>query len=126
MARSHGLLDPFPLLAKFNRFAHPSEVAAPIELMRSSMVLHARGLMNARTLLTKFDWIWPYWVRRLIGSVDYRILMDRERILSIVEAERPHVIEVDNAYLSARIAVHAGERFRVPVVGFYHSDFTGN
>ena len=63
-ARAHGLPDPVPLIARFNKFAQPSEVAAPIELMRSSMVLHARGLMNARTIQTNLDWIWPYWVQR--------------------------------------------------------------
>jgi alpha-1,6-mannosyltransferase len=59
----------------------------------------------------------------LPGSVDYRLLMNKRRILAIIEAERPDVIEVDGAYLSAWIGLSAGARFGIPVVGFYHSDF---
>jgi alpha-1,6-mannosyltransferase len=56
-------------------------------------------------------------------SLDYRLLIGKERILAIIEAERPDVIEVDGAYLSAWIGLAAGARFGIPVVGFYHSDF---
>ena len=56
-------------------------------------------------------------------SLDYRLLMDKNQIMAIVGAERPDVIEVDGAYLSAWIGLAAGTRFGIPVVGFYHSDF---
>ncbi len=70
IARSHGLLDPVLLLSQFNKFAQPSEVAAPVELLRASLVLHARGLLNARTIQTNLDWIWPFWVQRQFDPMD--------------------------------------------------------
>ncbi|MFW6373868.1 MAG: hypothetical protein ACOC3W_09240 [Thermodesulfobacteriota bacterium] len=70
IARSHGLLDPVLLLSQLNKFAQPSEVAAPVELIRASLVLHARGLLNARTIQTNLDWIWPFWVQRQFDPMD--------------------------------------------------------
>ena len=60
---------------------------------------------------------------RLIGSQSYRMLLSRRRILSIVDEERPDLIEVGDPYRSAWIALEAAERGRIPVVAFYHSDF---
>ncbi len=70
VARSHGLLDPVLLLSRLNRFAQPSEVAAPVELFRASLVFHARGLINARTIQTNLDWIWPFWVHKQFNPTD--------------------------------------------------------
>jgi hypothetical protein len=70
LAKTHGLLDPVRFIAQFNRFAQPAEVAAPMELIRASMVLHARGLLNARTIQTNLDWIWPHWVHRQFNPRD--------------------------------------------------------
>ena len=61
-ALSQGFLDPTKLLDQLQNFAQPSEVAAPLELIRSGVVLHARGLINTLAIQHNLDWIWPYWV----------------------------------------------------------------
>ena len=61
-ALSQGFLDPIKLLSQLQNFAQPSEVAAPLELIRSGVVLHARGLINSLAIQHNLDWIWPYWV----------------------------------------------------------------
>jgi putative flippase GtrA len=61
-ARKHGFLDPIKVLSQLKNFAEPSEVAAPTELLRSGVVLHARGLINSLAIQHNLDWIWPYWV----------------------------------------------------------------
>ena len=37
VARDHGFLDPIALLARLRRFAQPSEVHEPIELLRAGV-----------------------------------------------------------------------------------------
>lgn len=64
LARSHGFLDPIALLSHFRRFAQPSEVMVPIELLREGVVFHARGLVNSRVIQQNLDWVWPYWIGR--------------------------------------------------------------
>lgn len=61
-ARRQGFLDPIKVLAQLENFMQPSEVAAPTELIRSGVVLHARGLINSLAIQHNLDWIWPYWV----------------------------------------------------------------
>ncbi len=61
-ARSQGFLDPIKVLSQLQNFAQPSEVAAPTELLRSGVILHARGLINSLAIQHNLDWIWPYWV----------------------------------------------------------------
>jgi len=61
-ARNQGFLDPIKLISQVQNFAQPSEVAAPMELVRSGVVLHARGLMNSLAIQHNLDWVWPYWV----------------------------------------------------------------
>ncbi|MBF0387906.1 MAG: GtrA family protein [Candidatus Omnitrophica bacterium] len=61
-ARRHGFLDPDKILAALQNFAQPSEVVAPLELVRSGVVLHARGLVNSLAIQHNLDWIWPFWV----------------------------------------------------------------
>lgn len=70
LARSHGFLDPIALLSRLERFAQPSEVAEPIELLRAGVVLHARGLINSRVIQHNLDWVWPYWVERQFDPKD--------------------------------------------------------
>lgn len=62
VARRLGFLDPIKLISKMQNFAQPSEVAAPMELLRSGVVMHARGLINSLAIQHNLDWIWPYWV----------------------------------------------------------------
>lgn len=62
LARSHGFIDPVALLARMQGFAHPSEVAVPMELLRAGILFHARGLINTKVIQQNLDWIWPYWV----------------------------------------------------------------
>lgn len=64
LARSHGFVDPIAILSHLRRFAQPSEVAIPIELLRAGMVFHARGLINSRVIQQNLDWVWPYWIHR--------------------------------------------------------------
>ncbi|MBN1556785.1 MAG: glycosyltransferase [Lentisphaerae bacterium] len=59
----------------------------------------------------------------LLGSRSYRMLLARRRILALLQAERPDLIEVDDPYRSAWIALEAGRLLNVPVVAFYHSDY---
>ena len=47
VARRRGFLDPIKVLSQMQNFMQPSEVAAPAELLRFGVVLHARGLMNS-------------------------------------------------------------------------------
>ncbi len=61
-ARRRGFLDPVKILSQTQNFVQPSEVAAPTELLRLGVVLHARGLMNSLAIQHNLDWIWPYWV----------------------------------------------------------------
>ncbi len=61
-ALKQGFLDPIKILSQLQNFAQPSEVAAPTELLRSGVVLHARGLMNSLAIQHNLDWVWPYWV----------------------------------------------------------------
>src|SRR5690606_14729882 len=63
-ARRHGFIDPIHVLSYVRRFAQPSEVAEPIELLRAGVVFHARGLLNSRVIQQSLDWIWPHWVQR--------------------------------------------------------------
>ena len=70
VARAHGFLDPVSLLARFQRFAQPSEVEQPIELLRAGVVLHARGLINSRVIQHNLDWVWPYWIERQFDPED--------------------------------------------------------
>ncbi|MCX5700443.1 MAG: GtrA family protein [Candidatus Omnitrophica bacterium] len=62
VARRQGFLDPIKLISQIQNFAQPSEVAAPMELLRSGVVLHARGLINSVAIQHNLDWVWPYWV----------------------------------------------------------------
>jgi len=69
-AQAHGFLDPIVLLDRFNRFAQPSEVREPIELLRAGVVLHARGLINSRVIQHNLDWVWPHWIERQFDPRD--------------------------------------------------------
>lgn len=62
IARRRGFVDPIKVLSQMQNFMQPSEVAAPTELLRFGVVLHARGLMNSLAIQHNLDWIWPYWV----------------------------------------------------------------
>ncbi|WP_440996243.1 hypothetical protein [Arhodomonas sp. SL1] len=63
-ARAHGFLDPLALIARLQRFAQPSEVSEPIELLRAGVVFHARGLINTRVIQHNLDWVWPWWIEQ--------------------------------------------------------------
>ncbi len=64
IARVEGFLDPILVLANLRRFAQPSELMAPKELLRAGAVMQARGLINSQAIQHNMDWIWPYWVER--------------------------------------------------------------
>jgi hypothetical protein len=64
VARSYGFIDPATFLGRLRRFARPSEVGEPIELLRAGVVFHARGLINTRAIQFNLDWVWPYWVEQ--------------------------------------------------------------
>ncbi|MBI3117775.1 MAG: hypothetical protein HYZ00_03755 [Candidatus Hydrogenedentes bacterium] len=74
MARYHGFIDPVSVLARISRLAQPSEVAAPLELVRAGVVFHARGLVNTKAIQQNLDWVWPYWVRRQFDPADVSFL----------------------------------------------------
>ncbi|MCG6946102.1 MAG: hypothetical protein LJE87_12255 [Deltaproteobacteria bacterium] len=69
-ARSYGVIDPVSLLARLRRFAQPSEVQEPIELLRAGIIFHARGLINTKAIQHNLDWVWPYWVEKQFNPDD--------------------------------------------------------
>ncbi|MEW5804822.1 MAG: hypothetical protein AB1847_22265 [bacterium] len=73
-ARTHGFVDPIAIASHLQRFAQPSEVSEPIELLRAGMIFHARGLINTRAIQHNLDWIWPYWVQRQFDPLDHSFI----------------------------------------------------
>jgi hypothetical protein len=69
-ARSYGVIDPIDLLARLRRFAQPSEIQEPLELLRAGIVFHARGLINTRAIQHNLDWVWPYWAEKQFDPND--------------------------------------------------------
>jgi hypothetical protein len=69
-ARSYGVIDPISLLARLRRFAQPSEVQEPLELLRAGIIFHARGLINTKAIQNNLDWLWPYWVEKQFNPFD--------------------------------------------------------
>ncbi len=70
VAMAQGFIDPIKFLSQIQRFAQPSEIVAPIELLRLSTVLQARGIMNAQAIQHNLDWVWPYWVNNQFNPRD--------------------------------------------------------
>jgi hypothetical protein len=73
-ARSYGIIDPVTFLARLRRFAQPSEVQEPIQLLRAGIIFHARGLINTRAIQHNLDWVWPYWVERQFDPKDHSFI----------------------------------------------------
>ncbi|WP_027370550.1 hypothetical protein [Desulfovermiculus halophilus] len=69
-AKAYGIIDPISVMARVRRFAQPSEVQEPIELLRAGIVFHARGLINTKAIQHNLDWVWPYWVERQFNPRD--------------------------------------------------------
>ncbi len=69
-ARTHGFIDPIAIISHLRRFAQPSEVTEPIELIRAGVIFHARGLMNTGAIQHNLDWIWPFWVKKQFNPLD--------------------------------------------------------
>ncbi len=69
-ALRQGFIDPVAVLSRLRRFAHPSEVDEPLELIRAGLIFHARGLLNTRAIQHNLDWVWPYWVERQFDPED--------------------------------------------------------
>ena len=70
IARVEGFLDPILVLTNLRRFAQPSELMAPKELLRAGAIMQARGLINSQAIQHNMDWIWPYWVERQFDPDD--------------------------------------------------------
>lgn len=70
IARVEGFLDPLLVLANLKKFAQPSELLAPKELLRAGAVMQARGLINSQAIQHNMDWVWPYWVERQFDPAD--------------------------------------------------------
>src|SRR3989344_1401134 len=69
-AMAHGFTDTIAVVTSLRRFAQPSEVHEPVELVRAGVQFHARGLINSRVIQHNLDWIWPYWVARQYDPKD--------------------------------------------------------
>ncbi len=69
-ARAYGVIDPVIFLARLRRFAQPSEIQEPIELLRAGIEFHARGLINTKAIQHNLDWVWPFWVERQFNPND--------------------------------------------------------
>jgi hypothetical protein len=87
VARARGFIDPVMVLAQLHRFAQPSEVGAPLELLRAGVVFHARGLMNTGAIQHNLDWVWPYWVERQFDPLDESFI---PRAFSITHVNLTH------------------------------------
>ena len=87
VARARGFIDPISVLSRLHSFAEPSEVTAPVELLRAGVVFHARGLMNAGAIQHNRDWIWPFWVERQFDPNDEAFL---PRAFSITHVNLTH------------------------------------
>ncbi|MDR2877759.1 MAG: hypothetical protein LBV36_06970 [Chromatiales bacterium] len=87
VARAHGFLDPVLLLSHLHRFAQPSEVSVPLELLRAGVVFHARGLINSRVIQHNLDWVWPYWIERQFDPHDVSFV---PRAFSITHVNLTH------------------------------------
>ncbi len=87
LARSKGFIDPFLLTSKLQKFAEPSEVSEPIELLRAGAIFHARGLVNSKVLQQNLDWNWPYWVQKQFNPHDNSFL---PRAFSITHINLTH------------------------------------
>ncbi len=70
VARKQGFIDPIALISRMNRFAEPSEVVMPVEVLRLTAVLQARGFLNSAAIQHNLDWVWPYWVQRQFDPGD--------------------------------------------------------
>lgn len=70
LAKAQGFLDPIVVFSRLQRFAQPAEVWVPTELLRSSAILQARGLINSQAIQHNLDWIWPFWVGRQFDPAD--------------------------------------------------------
>jgi len=74
VAVADGFPDPIQLLSKLSRFAQPSELTAPKELLRAGAIMQARGLVNSQAIQHNMDWVWPYWVERQFDPDDESFL----------------------------------------------------
>ncbi|WP_346836468.1 hypothetical protein [Microbulbifer sp. SAOS-129_SWC] len=86
-ATAHGFLDPLAVMARLQRFAEPSEVAEPIELLRAGVIFHARALMNSKVIQHNLDWVWPYWIERQFDPRDKSFI---PRAFSITHCNLSH------------------------------------
>lgn len=86
-ATAHGFLDPLTLMAHLQRFAEPSEVSEPIELLRAGAVFHARALINSKVIQHNLDWVWPYWIQRQFDPRDNSFI---PRAFSITHCNLSH------------------------------------
>ncbi len=73
-ASAQGYPDPILTLTHLRRFAQPSELTAPQELLRAGAVMQARGLVNSQAIQHNMDWVWPYWVERQFDPGDESFL----------------------------------------------------
>ncbi len=73
-ARRYGIIDPLNIMARVRRFAQPSEIQEPIELLRAGIIFHARGIINSRAIQYNLDWVWPYWVEKQFDPKDFSFI----------------------------------------------------
>lgn len=86
-ARRHGFIDPAAVIARLSGFGQPAEISQPIELLRAGVILHARGLINARVIQHNLDWVWPWWVERQFDPRDRSFI---PRAFSITHVNLSH------------------------------------
>ncbi len=87
VAEAHDFLDPIALQSRLHRFAQPSEVTEPVELLRAGVLFHARGLINTRAIQHNLDWVWPFWVERQFNPLDEAFI---PRAFSITHVNLTH------------------------------------
>ncbi|MDG5815458.1 hypothetical protein QA601_10235 [Chitinispirillales bacterium ANBcel5] len=87
VALAQGFVDPIHVLSRFNKFAQPSEVLAPVELLRAGAVLHSRGLINSQVIQHNLDWVWPFWAEKQFDPKDHSFI---PRAFSITHINLTH------------------------------------
>jgi hypothetical protein len=97
-ARAYGVVDPIQLLARLRAFSQPSEVQEPVELLRASLVLQARGMINTRILQFNLDWIWPLWVEKQFNP-NSRSFIPRAHTFSHINLTQRNWTAVGHPYL---------------------------
>jgi alpha-1,6-mannosyltransferase len=86
---------------------------------------HVVVIPSSRRMVTDEGPVRTYEVKspRIPGSKSYRLLLSAGALESIIDREKPDLVEVGDPYFAAWAAWRAASLRGIPVVAFYHSDY---